>query len=530
MLKPINRMKWATVLLCLVVFLTMLVFFTVLHPIPIMDEDDVIYSVLVRKAIPIPGAWNPSRMMPEMLTSLCGNLAALCAALGFGRFIDCQVVVLAILFSLFITVYIGMFFSLLKTRFNSGMFQAICLSVLFLMLHFLVFRTEYMRNNHMFHTYDACCVFYYTVPALLGCTLVMHFMMTPDEAPVLYGKQIVRESILVLLLYCEVFSNLFGSVIVASYAGYRFYRNVVCRHLRKKRIIEKKEDNNTNYQKENCDKCGDTIQSVDNTFWKQNIVWISIVAFWLIAFVMEATGGRAAGARNQMASGTMTLAVKLVQAASIFLGTVWNCNLLFKLMFVAVAVLSLVFVVVKPYSNESIRFLRALGETAVWGLGAGLAVLILCAAADPQYAARPEVFFPIIFVLFMLVVLGINLILQGIPFLVRLLPILLIIVYSMINTRFLTFQDSNPLLLDGHVAVAIENEIYQSIIEAAKAGETEITVNVIHSSEGANWPHDPRVADPIAKLFHKYGIIDHEILVHTQPSDAMNRKYHIPIP
>ena len=62
------------------VFAAMLVFFTVLHPIPIMDEDDVIYTVLVRKAIPLPGSWNPSRMMPEVLMSLVGNLSGLATA------------------------------------------------------------------------------------------------------------------------------------------------------------------------------------------------------------------------------------------------------------------------------------------------------------------------------------------------------------------------------------------------------------------------------------------------------------------
>ena len=87
------------------VFAAMLLFFTVLHPIPIMDEDDVIYTVLSRKAIPIPGAWNPSRMMPEILSCVCGNLAGVFAALGFGSFIDCQVFVLGMMLSAFIAVY-----------------------------------------------------------------------------------------------------------------------------------------------------------------------------------------------------------------------------------------------------------------------------------------------------------------------------------------------------------------------------------------------------------------------------------------
>ena len=73
------------------VLVSMMVFFIVLHPISIMDEDDVIYSVLIRKAIPIPGGWNPSRLMPEVLASFCGHTAAILTRLGLGHFIHCQV-------------------------------------------------------------------------------------------------------------------------------------------------------------------------------------------------------------------------------------------------------------------------------------------------------------------------------------------------------------------------------------------------------------------------------------------------------
>ena len=492
-----KRSKWKEMLFCMVVFATMLVFFTVLHPIPIMDEDDVIYTVLVRKAVPIPGAWNPSRMMPEVLTSLCGNIAALCTAFGFGRFINCQVAVWGVVFSLFITVYIYSFLYLMKTRFRSGSFQSMCLSVLFLMLHFLVFRTQDSRNSFMFHTYDACCVFYYTVPALFGCSLVMWLMSAPDEVPVLNGKQIIKESFIILALYFEIFSNLFGSVIVAAYAGYRVLKNL--------------------YLKE-------------GPFWKKNSFWIAIVLLWILAGVLEATGGRAAGARNQAEEGSLGLFANLEQAFFLLGKTVWQSNLLFRLMLVAVAFGVIILVLIKPDRSLNSLVLRTIGEIVIWGTLSCFAVMILCGAVEPLYAARPEAIFVVMFQLFLLMILGIRFILQRMPFMTRLLPILLVIVCSMTNTRFLTFQDSNPLLLDGHVAVAIENEIYESIIAAANAGETEITVDVIHSAEGANWPHDGRIGDPVASFFWKYGIIDHEIRVHTNPSDEMNARYHVPIP
>ena len=479
------------------VFSAMFVFFAVLHPTPIMDEDDVIYTVIVRKAIPLPGSWNPARMMPEVLTSFCGNLAALWTVFGGGRFIDCQVAVYGLVFSLFITAYVWGFFRLLEKRFSCGRFQTVCLSVLFLMLHFLVFRIKNSQNTFMFHTYDACCVFYYTVPALLGCTIVMRFMETPDEPPFLYGTHLLKESILLLALYFEVFSNLFGSAILASYAGYRLLRTKVSN----KKVL--------------C---------------KQNNIWLIIVLFWTLAAVLEATGGRATGARGELAAGTLSLSVKIGQTISVFFSTMWNSNLLFRLMAASVAVTGILLSVIQSSKRENTQILRAIRETAVWGLLTGVVVLLLCAAVEPLYASRPETIFPIVFVLFLFLIFGVRFVLQRIPFLTRFLPMILIIVYTMTNTRFLTFQDSNPLLLNGHVAVAIENEIYESIISAANAGKTEVTVEVIHSNEGGNWPHDGKIGDPIAEFFLKYGIIDHEIRVHTKPSDEMNRRYNIEIP
>ncbi len=517
--------------LCMTVFCSMLVFFTLLHPVPIMDEDDVIYTVLVRKAIPLPGAWNPSRVMPEVLTSLCGNIAALCTALGFGRFIDCQVVVLGVILSLFITAYIYAFFCLLRIRFACGEFQAFCLSTLFLMLHFLIFRTEYSRNSFMFHTYDACCVFYYTISALLGCTLVLHFMTAPEELPVFTGKHVARESILLLAIYFELFSNLFGSVILAAYAGFRLIKSAC--QMRRAFIIKKNENgknlrDNHGVETE-ADKKTERTGSINHSFWKKNAVWSGMVFLWILAAALEATGGRASGTRAEAEAGTLLISEQIAQSFSLFVQTMWRSNLLFKLLFFAVLTGVLILILVES-GQKGHNHLYAFGEVASWGLATGVIVLLLCSAVEPRYAGRPEVVFPMVFILFLLLILGMTFILQHFPLAVRLLPVLLVLVYSMINTRFLTFQDSNPLQIDGHVAVAIENEIYETIIEKAKEGKKEITVRVIHSSEDGNWPHNGNIGDPIAQLFLKYGIIDHEIRVHTKPSDEMNSEYGIIIP
>ena len=494
MKRTYDRDRWVNLLFCLAVFAAMSVFFIALHPIPIMDEDDVIYTVMSRKAVPIPGAWNPARMMPELLSSLCGNLAGLCAALRLGSFIDCQVTVVGLLFSLLITVYVFSLKQLLEKRFRTGRFVAVCLAALFLLLHFLIFRSADSRNLHLFHTYDECCVFFYTLPALLCSSLVMHFMTEPEKEPQFPGKRLLRESLLLLILYFAVFSNLFGSAILAAYAFCRLVRG-----FRRARAEGK-------------------------SFLKTEAVWMAVLVFWLLAALLESTGGRAGGAE---ATGLIPALGQTAAALGKLLG---KTAPLFRLLVPAAALAALAALAAEKDREKRKRALAVFGGILAWSVPNGLFLLLLSAVVNPSYAARPEAMFTLLFSLLLLMILSLAYAVRRWRQCALLLPLLLLFVYSMTNTRFLTFADSNPLELDGPLAVRVEKEIYGSIIEAAENGETETTISVPVSGEEGNWPHNGNIGKPMAHFFLKYGLIDHEIYVHARPDEEFNRKFLIPLP
>ena len=494
MKRNIDRDRLYNVLFCLLVFAAMSVFFIALHPIPIMDEDDVIYTVWSRKAIPIPGAFNPAQVMPELLSSLCGNLAGLCTALRLGSFIDCQVTVTGLVFSLFITAYVFSLKRLLEKRFRSGSFVSVCLAMLFLLLHFLIFRSADAGNLYLFHTYDEACVFFYTIPSLLCCSLIMFFMTEPEKEPQLTGKRPLRESMLLFLLYFAVFSKLYGSAILAVYA--------FCRALRGFRKARAEGKN----------------------FLKTEAVWIAVLLFWILAAILESTGGRAGGAE------TSGLVAALGQTAAELRKLLGKTALLFRLLVPAAALAALAALAAEKNGENRKRALSVFGGILAWSVLNGLFLLLLSAVVNPTYASRPEAMFTMLFPLLLLMILGFACAIRRWPRIALLLPIALLFVYSMTNTRFLTFADSNPLELNGHLAVRVENEIYDSIIRAAENGETEMWVRVPVSGEDGNWPHNGNIGKSMAHFFLKYGIIDHEIYVHTQPSEEFNREFLIPLP
>ena len=498
-----RRRQFQRWIFVLAVFFTMLVFFTLLHPIPIMDGDDVIYTVVSRKAIPRPGEWNPTRMMPELLMSFCGNLAGLAAAAGWGSFINCQVVVLGAMLSGFIAAYTAAFQRLLEKRFNTGRFTAVCLSLLFLLMHFLVFRTKEKGNLYMFYSYDACCVFYYTISALFCCTLVLYDMAEPRSVLFRKGTSPIRTGCLLLALYCAVFSNLHGSVILAAWYFLRLIREI---------IRQKKAEN-----------AGKPISEVSKTVLKENNAASLFLLFWLAALLLEATGGRAAS------TGGVTVLQGLEEAFTAFGGLFKKSSLFFLMMLGTAAVLAMFLLAVHPNQYYSRQFAEAVFETAIPAALSLLFILLLSAASEPSYAGRPQVVFPVFFSVFLLVSLVAAFCLRRVPAAACLLPLVLVFCLSMTNTRMLTFADSNPLFIDGHVAVAVENSIYGQIIDAAKAGETEITVLVPRSGETvSNWPHDGTIAAPMVEFFMKYGLIDHTIAVNIRPDSEVNRQFHIP--
>ena len=489
--------RWTNFIFAAAVMVSMMVFFIVLHPIPIMDEDDVIYSVLIRKAIPIPGGWNPSRLMPEVLASFCGNAAAILTRLNFGHFIHCQVAVAGTLLSLFITAYVCAFRRLLCRKLGLGLLQSCCHAVFFLELHFLVYVVAPEGNKHMFHSYNECCMFFYTIPALFCGALMMYLMAEETENP-LAGKSLFCQSVWVTAVYFAVFSDLYGSILLSVHAGLRLLGNF----LKTRKQPGRKQ------------------------FWRQNAFWAAVLILWLLALLLEGTGGRAANV-NSMSNRKGPLLKLLGDSADLFFRTVWNTSLLFRLIALSALLLFFFLLLHGRRLEAGASAIRLILNTVCVGVLCTVFIILLSAVVSPDYTGRPEAIFASVAVLILLMVLCIAAFLQQVPRLAVLLPIALLFVFSMTCTRYRTFADINSVNINGQAAVALEDEIYQSIITAAEEGRWDVGVRVPKYNEESNWPHDGNIGAPIAELFLKYGIIDHEIYVWTDPTEELNLKYDI---
>lgn len=480
------------------VFGFLYIWFTRIKPLVAYDGDDWLYLSFVRRAVPIWKDWNPARVLPEVLMPLCGAVAAYGVMPLTGDYIGSITIVSAAVTSGFIVVYVWCFEQLMRHWFNLKTARRILVSALFLLLHFMVFRGDTSNNNYLFHCWDLTCVYYYLIPALLNCSLVMYMMAHSDCREMMAAKETEKASVFLAVAYFAVFSNLPSSVILGIYAGVRILVDLI----RSWKKVDWK------------------------AYLKDHMIHGVILFAWLLSAVFELTGARAQddmGYRLPFLQG-------LKETTYRFLLVLKNSNEAFLLFTVVVVVLALVVFLRSRKQQQEKELLWLVGETVLCAVIMLAAVLILCTKVDITYVERSEYLFGLYFYGFLILLTALLYVLSRHPRLWAVLPLLLCILASYINTDGMTFMDSNLQCCEPNVCKAINEDIIEQITTASMAGQEVVTIYVPVTERPGNWPHASFVGDRIANTLYEHGLLNGPIRVEVQPSLEMNRKYNLYIP
>lgn len=451
-------------------FAFLFIFFNSVHPLAMHDGDDWGYASFTRGALPIWKYWNPTRVLPEILSPLCVTLAGYAVMPFTGDFFTSITACAAFMVSLMITVYVLLMLRMMKRTCGMSSGRAALLSAIFLVFHFVIFRSQRSDNVHLFYSWNVNTYFFYTIPNLLNAALVLLWEAGAERLG--DRNHIVRQGFVVLAGYLAIFSNLFSSYILAIYAGVR----LLCAlpDLRRDRFGE----------------------------WLRGHAWsLLVLAAWLVSAIYELNGQRA-----EYLEGETSIISSFRRAASGVVSRIRTLNPVFFTVCAVTVALALVLLAHSRLRDEADRrFAGQLLRFLICGILSCAYLLMLCAVSAPDYMDRPDVLFGGIFFMLVLVILSMSYVLRRIPRAVLLLPLLLVVLVFEADTRVKTFCEPN---IDGYSAQkcnAINQAIMDQIMMAAEAGLSEAEIEV---PEGPYW----FVPDAMARAMLNCGLIDHELV------------------
>lgn len=485
------------------VFAFMYIWFTRIHPMVVYDADDWTYIGYIREAMPVWGDWNPARVLPEVFMPFCSAAASYLLMPLTGDYIGSLTIMNAIVVSAFITVYVRCFGELVKRVFSLSALNTAFASALFLVFHFLVFRSRETDNIHMFHCVNVTCYYYYLIPSLLCASLAMYMTENSRFENFLAQGSMAKKSLFCLALYFAIFSNLSNSVILAVYAGSRLLIDFV-----KQVKTEKKDFRLTK-------------------FLRADFLFAAILLAWLISAVYELNGGRSMAAQGQ----TVSLLYNLKVTVWNLLDMVRSCSGAFLITAaVLMAAAGILFFLSRKKERADRDFLTQAVIWLVCGAAMGVCLIVLCAMVEPAYMYRSEYLFGLVFYGFMILMVCFAYVIRKQPKVILAVPIILCILISEINTRGNTFAEANMSALDAETCTRISNDLVEQVAAAEQAGQTEMTLYVPVWETEDNWPHAAQLMHRISYALEEHGIIEQPIKVTVEPSQALNEKYGLPIP
>lgn len=463
-------------LYCTIVFGLFVLFFSQIHPLMPYDSDDWMFMSANRLAIPSPNYWNPSRVLPEILMPFFSGLAAYTLYPITGDYIGAMIAMHSIVVSSFITLYAYFFIRLLRRRFSVSLECSLLYTVLFLLLHFLIFRTADYDNRHLFYSNDLTCYYFYIIPNMLNAILVMsliehdwleHNSFTP-----------LKKGFVVLAVYLAICSNLYCSDIFVIYIGCRLLKSVSWRCINKKWCVD---------------------------FIKKQWLSFAIILFWLFVNLLELMGARSSYLADTGEGGNVvTNIIDVVKTL-----TQWRINSLF----LGITLLSAIYGITYSYRHSTLSkdvhiLIMDIFVTLLY-------IILVTSKVQTDYILRTDIIFAAVFPLLLLVMISLIKASEEYKIITTVTPLLILIVFSHINRSEPTFRD---LKFDDNCTVEklrrINNDIITQVIKADLTNTSDsvyVTVPFV-KDDGLNWPYlilYNNGYNSISRTLYKHGVTQH---------------------
>lgn len=478
------------------IFLILVWFFSVIVPMIPCTFDDWLYVSYSRKAVPIWGAWNPSRVFPEIFMPFVASVGVTFLMPLFNNYIGVLTLSYAIAASAVITIYVWSFAGYFKKKFELSELYTTSIAILFLLFHFIIFFTTDDNNVFLFWSDSVTNLCYYTIPILLNITLILVLETHESLQDLSYSyvgkegdKRLLKKGLIVLWAYLMVFSNLYCSYIIALWSG----MHLMIALLTKKSSIKQ--------------------------LLKHNILHVGIIGLWLISLIFELSGGRAADFKGK--SFLHNIAISLKTLFSI------KYNSYFLWLFLICIIIS-IFLVIKDRDKAKSKSILYHGlYLGVFAICSIIFLVLLSARTSPTSTKRPEVLVGLMPCFIAILCLLIVYILKKAVRFILIIPFISLVLLFEMDCYGRAFK----LPSCGMTSIAgyyIDLDIIQKATDATQNDLEEVTVYIPYFG-GNGWPlpASEEMGRRISHTLYKHRIIPYEIQINLIADPTLNQKYHI---
>lgn len=473
-----------TALLFAAIFLFFLNFFFRVHPIMIFDTDDWVLGFLQRDALPQWGAWNPAKVLPEVLMPL----VTLFGAFGIDPFLQDHFLSVSFSYALTVSLFVTALMALLYFQMRKGPGR-LALLAYFLLCHFWIYRTAPSSNLHMLYSGNATCYFNYVVPNLLNCILVLWLLRmsktSSGECPAGYSPiqdgflrlPVWQQGLFVLLAYFAVFSNVWASIILAVYLGAASLFDGI-------RMIRDQHFSLAGYL-------------------KGHLLPAGVLLLWAVQQIFELSGGRA----SSISGGPFWQAVLNCLYSCLVLVRSFNKGFLISAILILLAGLILALI----HKEKGTLYKLALLATSL--VVGGIYLVLSCAKVGVGYLSRPDVHYGCFFFGMLMLLICADVVFRRLPPFKTVVPLLLVIVLCNCNTYFRTYQDSITGGYSPAACMRFCNDVMQQFLDAEEMGSDRLSLVVPLFDSPGNWPISANAGYRFSNYFYKLGITEKKIEV-----------------
>lgn len=439
-------------LLLFLSFLILVFYFGLIHPLVPFDTDDWMNMSIVRPLYPSLNWWNPTKVFPERLEPAVAMFAVRFISPIIGDYINALILANAIVVSFFITCYLYFVQKLLNDKFRLSPLSNFCIIILFLLLHFLILKTKETGNDHLLYAEDCNCYYHYIISNLL-CSCLVLWLMRHES---LDWKNYIQTTIIILITYLALCSNLYSTVILIAYIGAKLLYDLFdCNKKESRWLI---------------------------LYIKKHAYGIIVIFLWLIVQLIEVNGIRA----NAYGHVNDPLAEMIVSTIKSSFAVRFNIGV------VLFAALTFLFAKIIDFTSRR-HTIFYIGKRQIVILLATilsfLYLVLLSSKVKPENMQKGEVIFSYSFFILLLLIHCVGYLCSKIKALRYFLPLLILLVTFNIRNFRSTFLGVQCLWgTSEYECIAYDRNLIDQARYAEALGKDSVTILVPKFELKDNWP------------------------------------------